>query len=254
MQNRYVEWGAGMPDLDNDGRPDLFYVTGNVYPEIEALLPQYPHRGPRIVFRNLGDGRFEDVTDRSGPGATAPHSSRGAAFGDFDNDGDLDVLVMNMNEPPSLLRNDYDGGNGWIEVRLEGTRSNRAGDRRDGDRDRGRAPAGAGRAQPVELLLARRPAAALRPRRGARAPSASRCAGRAGRWTCCTTLPAGRLVTTVARGEAPAARARPRPASARRYARSRRRSLAKAEIVALDPSGWSRTIEAMRHELLQRSL
>ena len=125
--NRYVEWGTGLPDLDNDGRPDLLYVTGNVYPEIERQLPQYPHRGPRVVFRNAGGGRFEDVTARSGPGATAPHSSRGAAFGDFDNDGDVDVLVMNMNEPPTLLRNDYAGSNGWLEVKLEGTRSNRAG-------------------------------------------------------------------------------------------------------------------------------
>jgi len=140
--NRYVEWGTGMPDLDNDGRPDLLYVTGNVYPEIERQLPLYPHRGPRVVFRNAdGAARaggvggaplapptyFEDVTARSGPGPLAVHSSRGAAFGDFDNDGDVDVLIMNMNEPPTLLRNDYSGPNGWIEVKLEGTRSNRAG-------------------------------------------------------------------------------------------------------------------------------
>jgi hypothetical protein len=150
--NRYVEWGTGMPDLDNDGRPDLLYVTGNVYPEIERQLPQYPHRGPRVVFRNVGGASgapprpparsaevnpaplaavaaptFEDVTARSGPGPLAVHSSRGAAFGDFDNDGDVDVLIMNMNEPPTLLRNDYAGPNGWMEVKLEGTRSNRAG-------------------------------------------------------------------------------------------------------------------------------
>jgi hypothetical protein len=127
VQNRYVEWGAGTPDLDNDGWPDLFYATGNVYPEIEALLPQYPHRGPKVVFRNRGGVRFEDVSSLSGPGATTPHSSRGAAFGDYDNDGDLDVLVMNMNEPPSLLRNDYTGRNSGLEVRLVGTRSNRSG-------------------------------------------------------------------------------------------------------------------------------
>lgn len=125
-ENRYVEWGAGMPDLDNDGWPDLVYVTGNVYPEIEALFPRYAHKGPRIVFRNRG-GTFEDVSARSGPGATTPHSSRGAAFGDFDNDGDIDVLVMNMNEPPSLLRNDYTGTNRWLKVRLEGRASNRLG-------------------------------------------------------------------------------------------------------------------------------
>ena len=125
--NRYVEWGTGLPDLDNDGHADLLYVTGNVYPEIERQLPQYAHRGPRVVFRNAGGARFEDVTARSGPGAIAAHSSRGAAFGDYDNDGDVDVLIMNMNEPPTLLRNDYAGSNGWLELKLEGTRSNRAG-------------------------------------------------------------------------------------------------------------------------------
>ena len=127
VQNRYVEWGAGTPDLDNDGWPDLFYATGNVYPEIEARLPGYPHRGPKVVFRNRGGTRFEDVSARSGPGATAPHSSRGVAFGDYDEDGDVDAIVMNMNEPPSLLRNEYRGGNGWLAVRLAGTRSNRSG-------------------------------------------------------------------------------------------------------------------------------
>ena len=124
--NRYVEWGAGMPDLDNDGRADVFYVTGNVYPEVEAVLKHYPHRGPRIVFRNIDGSRFEEVTAASGPGVLTPHSSRGAAFGDFDNDGDEDVLVFNMNEPPSLLRNDYAGDNGWIAITLEGRESDRA--------------------------------------------------------------------------------------------------------------------------------
>jgi len=127
VQNRYVEWGAGMPDLDNDGWPDILYVTGNVYPEIEQVFPRYPHKSPRVVFRNRGDGTFEDVGEASGPGARAAHSSRGAAFGDVDNDGDVDVLIMNMNEPPSLLRNDYAGGNAWLRVRLEGERSNRQG-------------------------------------------------------------------------------------------------------------------------------
>jgi hypothetical protein len=125
-QNRYVEWGGGLPDLDNDGLPDIFYVTGNVYPEIEKHLPQYPHRSPRIVFANVGGGIFRDVSALSGPGAAAAHSSRGAAFGDYDNDGDLDVLVMNMNEPPSLLRNDLAPARAWLAFRLRGTRSNRA--------------------------------------------------------------------------------------------------------------------------------
>src|SRR5262249_4623372 len=115
-----------LTDFDNDGRADLLYVTGNVYPEIERVLEQYPHRGPRIVFRNADGQRFEDVTSRSGPGAVTPHSSRGAAFGDVDNDGDIDVLVMNMDGPPSLLRNGLSGKNNWIEISLEGRASNRS--------------------------------------------------------------------------------------------------------------------------------
>jgi hypothetical protein len=125
-QNRHVEWGAGLEDFDNDGFTDLMYVTGNVYPEIERSLEHYPHRGPRIVFRNRDGARFDDVSSASGSGARTAHSSRGAAFGDVDNDGDVDVLIMNMNEPPSLLRNDYRGANGWIQVALEGRTSNRS--------------------------------------------------------------------------------------------------------------------------------
>jgi hypothetical protein len=127
VQNRHVEWGAGMPDLDNDGWPDVVYVTGHVYPEVERHFPQYPHRGPRMVFQSQDGRRFEDVSARSGPGATVPRSSRGAAFGDYDDDGDVDVLVMNMNAPPSLLRNDTKTANRWLKVKLVGTQSNRAG-------------------------------------------------------------------------------------------------------------------------------
>ncbi|MBI5084175.1 MAG: CRTAC1 family protein [Acidobacteria bacterium] len=124
---RYVGWGALMADFDNDGWPDIFFVNGNVYPEVEAKLPEYPHRNPRVLLRNLGQGRFLDVSDRAGPGVTAPHSSRGCALGDFDNDGDVDILVMNMNEPPSLLRNDLAGGGNWLKVKLSGRKSNRTG-------------------------------------------------------------------------------------------------------------------------------
>ena len=126
VETRYVGWGTGMVDLDNDGFPDLFAVTGSVYPEIERTLPSYPYRTPRLVFRNLGDGRFEELIDEAGPGVSALHSSRGCAFGDFDNDGDVDVLVMNMNEPPSLLRNDVSGGGHWLKVLLVGVKSNRS--------------------------------------------------------------------------------------------------------------------------------
>jgi enediyne biosynthesis protein E4 len=128
---KYVQWGTGMVDLDNDGWPDIFTVTGNVYPEIEKFFRQYPHRSPRLIYRNMGNQRFKEVTGLCGPGAQEAQSSRGCAFGDFDNDGDLDVLVMNMNEPPSLLRNDYigerrGGANHWLKLKLIGGKSNRS--------------------------------------------------------------------------------------------------------------------------------
>jgi enediyne biosynthesis protein E4 len=126
VETRYVGWGAGMVDLDNDGYPDLFVVTGSVYPEVERTLPAYPFRTPRLVFRNLGDGRFEELIEEAGPGVVAAHTSRGCAFGDFDNDGDVDVLVVNMNEPPSLLRNDVTGSGHWLKVLLQGVQSNRS--------------------------------------------------------------------------------------------------------------------------------
>lgn len=126
VEVRYVCWGAGIVDLDNDGWPDIFYATGNIYPEIESKLPGYPFKTPNVVFRNLGDGRLEQLLDEAGPAIGAAHSSRGCAFGDFDNDGDVDILVVNLNEPPSLLRNDIDGGGNWLKVKLIGTVSNRS--------------------------------------------------------------------------------------------------------------------------------
>ena len=128
---RYVEWGTGFADFDNDGWPDIMIVTGNVYPEVEKSFKEYPHKSARFVYQNLGNGRFKDVTAQAGSGALTPKSSRGCAFGDFDNDGDTDVLVMNMNEPPLLLRNDYNnerrrGPNNWLEIKLAGTKSNRS--------------------------------------------------------------------------------------------------------------------------------
>ena len=122
---RHLQWGAGLVDFDNDGWLDLLYVTGNVYPEVEKVNPDYPHKGPRVLFRNLRNGAFAQVTEDCGPGLTTPHSSRGCAFGDFDNDGDMDILVMNMNEPPSLIRADVGSNHHWLKVKLIGVESNR---------------------------------------------------------------------------------------------------------------------------------
>ena len=125
-ERRFVSWGAGLLDLDNDGFPDIFLVTGQVYPELEPVMPKYPRRGPRIAFRNQGDGTFQQIDEASLPALASRHVSRGCAFGDFDNDGDLDIVIMNQNEPPSLLRNDAPAGNHWVKIRLHGTKSNRS--------------------------------------------------------------------------------------------------------------------------------
>ena len=126
VETRYTSWGTGLVDFDNDGYPDVLFVTGSVYPEVEKKLPQYPYKTPRVLFRNLGNGTFEELETQGGPGISTPHSSRGCAFGDFDNDGDMDVLIMNMNEPPSLLRNDLQGKQNWLKLKLEGVKSNRS--------------------------------------------------------------------------------------------------------------------------------
>jgi hypothetical protein len=126
VETRYICWGAGMVDLDNDGYPDLFMTTGNVYPQLEKTLPQYPNKSPRFLFRNLGNGMFEELSEEAGPGVAEAHCSRGCAFGDFDNDGDIDILIVNLNEPPSLLRNDMRGDHHWLKIRLMGTKSNRS--------------------------------------------------------------------------------------------------------------------------------
>ena len=126
VETHYTSWGAGLFDLDNDGYPEVLFVTGSVYPEVEKKLPQYPYKTPRVLFRNLGNGTFEELESQGGEGISTPHSSRGCAFGDFDNDGDMDVLIVNMNEPPSLLRNDLKVKQNWLKVKLEGVKSNRS--------------------------------------------------------------------------------------------------------------------------------
>lgn len=125
VETRFVSWGAAVGDFDNDGLPDLFWATGGVFPQVERVLPAYPHRTPRVLFRNLGE-KFEQLFDEAGPGIMAKHCSRGVASGDFDNDGDIDLLISNMNEPPSLLRNDVAGDHKWLKVKLIGVKSNRS--------------------------------------------------------------------------------------------------------------------------------
>jgi hypothetical protein len=126
VNTRYVCWGVDFADLDNDGWLDLFHVTGTVYPEVEKVYPDYKFKTQRVVYRNLGNGSFEEVSDLCGPAVLESHASRGCAFGDFDNDGNLDVLIMNLSEPPSLLKNENRSGNHWLVVKLVGTRSNRS--------------------------------------------------------------------------------------------------------------------------------
>ncbi len=108
---QFVLWSAIFADFDNDGWPDLFLSAGHIFEQVAR------YRNPRLLYWNLGNGKFEDVSQRAGAGIAAEHSSRGAAAGDFDNDGDLDLLVMNMNEPPSLLRNDNRSGHHWFQVK-----------------------------------------------------------------------------------------------------------------------------------------
>jgi hypothetical protein len=126
VDNRYVCWGTGLEDFDNDGWPDIPVATGHIYPELEHRFPDSPYKSPLLLYRNLGLGHFEELFDEAGTAILEPHSSRGIAFGDFDNDGDVDMLVVNLGEPPSLFRNDIAGKNHWIKIRLEGTVSNRS--------------------------------------------------------------------------------------------------------------------------------
>ena len=124
---QYVGWGVEYVDLDNDGLQDVFQANGHVYPELDRQTKvRESYKQSNLVYRNLGGGRFEDVTALSGPGLQIRKSSRGAAFGDFDDDGDMDAVVMNMADTASLLRNDLDNGNHWVRIELRGTESNRA--------------------------------------------------------------------------------------------------------------------------------
>ncbi|MBV9267244.1 MAG: CRTAC1 family protein [Acidobacteriaceae bacterium] len=112
-------------DYDNDGLIDVFMANGHVLDNIERYHPGTRYAEPKLMFRNLGKGIFENVSGQLGSGFVAPSVSRGAAIGDFDNDGDLDILINNNGGPAQLLRNDGGNENHWLQLFLIGTRSNR---------------------------------------------------------------------------------------------------------------------------------
>jgi len=121
----FVKWGTRFFDYDNDGWKDLFEATGHVYPHLiqnPVVGEKYFQR--KLLFRNLGNGKFADVSMKSGPGLLIDKASRGAAFGDLDNDGDIDIVIANIDDTPTILRNDGGNAKNWLMVRLKGTKSN----------------------------------------------------------------------------------------------------------------------------------
>ena len=125
LTTRYLGWGCGFFDFDNDGWPDILLCNGHVYPEVEQLKTEAGYAQRKILYRNQRNGHFVDVSETAGPGIMDPVAARGCAFGDFDNDGDLDIAVNTVNDYPQLLRCDSATKNNWIKLRLIGTKSNR---------------------------------------------------------------------------------------------------------------------------------
>jgi hypothetical protein len=123
---RYVGWGAGFFDFNNDGWKDLFLVNGHVFPEVERLHIDIHYKDRAILYQNLTQGKFADISEQAGPGIMEKHSSRGAAFGDLDNDGTIEIAINNQNEPPALLKQSQNPPAHWIALKLIGTRSNRS--------------------------------------------------------------------------------------------------------------------------------
>ena len=126
INTRWLGWGVGFLDVDLDGWLDLFLVNGHVYPEVDQIRSEAGYRQRKVLYRNLRNGRFEDLTERLGAPLTTPRAGRGAAFGDFDNDGDVDVAVNNVHDTPSLYRLDVAAPASWTELELVGSKSNRS--------------------------------------------------------------------------------------------------------------------------------
>jgi hypothetical protein len=126
LNTRFVGWGCGFFDFDNDGRKDLLLVNGHVFPEVDRLGIDVHYRDRAILYHNRGEGKFIDISESSGPGILERHSARGAAFGDYDNDGAVEVLVNNQNEAPSLLKLFSKPAGNWILLQLIGVKSNRS--------------------------------------------------------------------------------------------------------------------------------
>lgn len=121
-----VGWGTAFFDMDNDAWLDIFVANGHVYPQVDSIPGGVPYRQPMLLFRNARDGTFEDVSAASGLSTMSPASRRGAAFGDVNNDGNVDIVVLNVGQPPSLLINRNQSPNHRVLFKLAGTKSNRA--------------------------------------------------------------------------------------------------------------------------------
>jgi enediyne biosynthesis protein E4 len=127
VSKRYLGFGLTWIDTDNSGDRQLFVANGHVHPEIQRHRPEYTYAEPKQLLAYSPDGRVRDVTNQAGTALTTPTVARGLALGDFDNDGRLDVLINNLNQPAQLLRNTRATGNEWVGFLLEGRRGNRDG-------------------------------------------------------------------------------------------------------------------------------